>query len=296
MISSIINNIERKEEDFMKIKITADSSCDLSEELLQRYQISMLPLYIIKGTSDYKDGIEIKPADIFAHVASGGELCSTSAINVEDYIRYFRQYRKDYDYVIHLNLGSGFSSCYRNACAAAEEVDHVYIIDSENLSSGTGYLAVKAAMLAQSGMTPEAIVEEICRLRKKVEVSFVIDKLDYLKKGGRCSSVMAFGANLLNIKPCIEVVDGAMTVVKKYRGSFRKCVLQYIRERLEGRNDLVPELMFITHSACPKELITAVWNESDNYARFDSRYITEAGCTISSHCGPNTLGIIFAHV
>ena len=280
----------------MKIKITADSSCDLSEELLQRYQISMLPLYIIKGTSDYKDGLEIKPADIFAHVATGGELCSTSAINVQDYIRYFRKYREDFDYVIHLNIGSGFSSCYRNACAAAEEVDQVYIIDSENLTTGTGYLAIQAALLAESGVTPNEIVEEICRLRGKIEVSFVIDKLDYLKKGGRCSSVTAFGANLLNIKPCIEVVHGAMTVGKKYRGPFQKCVLQYIKDRLEGRTDLKPDLMLITHAACPKELVKAVQDTADQYARFRSRYVTEAGCTVSSHCGPNTLGIIFARV
>lgn len=278
----------------MKIKITADSSCDLSEDLLSRHNISMLPLYIMKGNSDFKDGLEIKPADIFAHVAAGGALCSTSAINEEDYVRYFNEYRKEYDAIVHLNIGSGFSSCHQNALAAAKKVDGVYVIDSENLSAGTGYLAVKAAKLAESGMTPENIVKEISALRSKIEVSFVIDNLEYLKKGGRCSSIMAFGANLLSIKPCIEVIRGNMTVGKKYRGSFLKCIVQYIEERLSGRTDLDPEQIFVTHSICPDEAVSAAKAAVRKFGNFKEVFDTDAGCTVSSHCGPNTLGIIFS--
>ncbi len=277
----------------MKIKITADSTCDLSPQLTEKYGIDILPLYIVKNGSSYKDMTEIVPQDIFDHVSAGGEITSTAAINADDYINYFRPLSEEYDAVIHINISADFSSCYQNACIAANEFENVYVIDSRNLSTGSGLLVLEAAEMAQSGESVEKIVHALTNLALKVEASFVIDKLDYLRKGGRCSALAALGANLLSLRPCIEVVDGKMKVGKKYRGHFEKCIQQYVKERLEGRFDISPKRIFITHTPCPDGLTDAVRAEIAKYMKFDEVLETDAGCTVSSHCGPNTLGILF---
>lgn len=277
----------------MKIKITADSTCDLSPELTEKYGIDILPLYIVKEGKSYKDMSEIVPQDIFDHVSAGGEITSTAAINTEDYINYFKPLSEEYDAVIHINISADFSSCYQNACIAANEFENVYVIDSRNLSTGSGLLVLEAAEMAQNGESAEKIVHVLTNLALKVEASFVIDKLDYLRKGGRCSALAALGANLLSLRPCIEVVDGKMKVGKKYRGHFEKCIQQYVKERLDGRFDISTKRIFITHTPCPDGLADAVRAEIAKYMKFDEVLETFAGCTVSSHCGPNTLGILF---
>jgi len=277
----------------MNIKILSDSTCDLPEELLEKHDIALIPLTVIKNDTAFKDGVDITPADIFAHVAAGGALCSTSAGSVGEYEDIFRKYAGEYDAVIHISLGSGFSSSYQNACVAASDFDNIYCVDSMNLSTGQGFLVLKAAAMAQDGMEPKAIVEALNEIVPKVEASFLVDKLDYLAKGGRCSSAAALGANLLNLKPCIEVKSGKMSVVKKYRGNYAKCLGAYVKERLAEREDVDRDTLFITQTVVSDDCARAVYEAVDVHGHFTNVYNTTAGCTISCHCGPGTLGVLF---
>ena len=277
----------------MRVKIISDSTCDLSPELLERYDIAITPLCVIKDGKEFHDGVDITPADIFAHVDGGGELCSTAAVSQFEYTQMFTRYAKEYDEVVQINIGSNFSCCYQNACLAAQEFDNVFVVDSGNLSTGQGLLVVAAAKLAQQGVSGIEIAERVRALVPKVEASFLIDRLDYMRKGGRCSTVAALGANLLKLKPCIEVREGKMSVCKKYRGSFEKCIRQYVKERLDGREDIATELVFITRAAADTNVVAAAKEETAQYGSFEEVEETQAGCTVSCHCGPDTLGILF---
>lgn len=277
----------------MSIKITSDSTSDLSPTLLEQYDITVLPLYVTMGEQTCQDGVDARPEDLFAYVERTGSLPTTAAVNVADYHDCFAQFSPRHEAVIHITISSDFSSCYQNACVAAEGFSNVYVVDSRNLSTGHGLVVLEAALAAQRGEQPEAIVAHLNEVAGQVEASFVVDKLDYLVKGGRCSSGAALGANLLKLKPCIEVVDGRMKVGKKYRGNYDKVLLQYVRERLDGRDDLALDRIFVTHTPCRPETVEAVKAEIQTYAPFSEIIETTAGCTISSHCGPNTLGILF---
>ncbi len=277
----------------MNIKITADSTCDLSPELVEKYGIEILPLCIIKDGESYRDMKDIVPQDIFDHVNAGGTITTTAAINAEEYTEYFKPLSEQYDAVIHINISAGFSSCNQNANIAAEEFDNVYIVDSRNLSTGSGHVVIEAAIMAQNGASPEEILDAMKTLVDRVEASFVVDKLDYLRKGGRCSALAALGANILSLRPCIEVKDGKMGVGKKYRGKFDACVEKYVNERLEGRTDIVTDRIFITHTPCDKKIVDMVRKTIKKHMQFTEIIETTAGCTVSSHCGPNTLGILF---
>ena len=277
----------------MNIKIISDSTCDLPKALLEAYDITLFPLTVVKNDTAFKDGVDIFPADIFAHVAAGGALCSTSAGSVGEYADLFEQYTAGYDAVIHISLGSGFSSSYQNACVAASDFDNVYCVDSMNLSTGQGFIVLKARELARSGMEAEKIVEELNALVPKVEASFLVDKLDYLVKGGRCSSAAALGANLLNLKPCIEVKNGKMSVVKKYRGNYAKCLASYVKDRLADREDIDRDTLFVTKTSVSDECYRAVMDAVSAHGHFATVHETTAGCTVSCHCGPGTLGVLF---
>ena len=277
----------------MKIKILSDSTCDLSPELLEKYDITVIPLIVMKDDQEYRDGVTITPADIFAHVAAGGSLCSTAALSVGVYQEIFEQYAKEYDGVIHVNIGSGFSSSYQNACLAAEDIANVRVVDSQNLSTGQGLVVLKAAELAQSCTDLDALHSELTAFTEKVEASFVLDQLKYMVKGGRCSSAAALGANLLNLKPCIEVKDGKMSVVKKYRGNYVKCLTSYASDRLANREDIDDQRIFITHTPVSDEQLEAVKDTVAQLGNFRETLVTDAGCTISCHCGPGTLGVLF---
>ena len=274
------------------IKITTDSTCDLPASLLEEYGISVIPLGVVKGEQLYRDGVDISTADIAAHVDGGGAITTTNAVNAADYETLFRDLTAQGDSVIHLNIGGGFSCCYQNARLAAEEFPDVFVFSSENLSVGHGVLVLAAAQAARAGSTVPEILELLEGMTSRVEMSFVLDRLDYMKKGGRCSAVTALGANLLRLHPCIEVIDGKMGVVKKYRGSMEKAVADYLQDRLEGRTDLDPSLVILVDT-CPDDRLASVARE---ILRADGRFgeilETKAGCTIFSHCGPNTLGIL----
>ncbi len=278
----------------MKVKITSDSVCDLSPELKEKYGLEIMPLTVMLDGCDRLDGVDIVPDDIYAHVAAGGALGSTAAVSVANYIDFFNKQLEKSDELVHFHISSSMSSCYQNAIIATDEVENVYPVDSENLSTGIGLLILDAIEMAEQGKSGKEILESVNALRSKVEASFVVDSVDYLHKGGRCSAVAALGANLLGLKPCIEVKDGAMGVSKKYRGKIGKCLLQYVRDRLEGREDINTKRIFITHSGgfTPEEL-QAVEDEVKKYQNFGEILHTRAGCTVSNHCGPKTLGILF---
>ena len=277
----------------MRIKITSDSTCDLSKELIAKYDIGIIPLIVVKNDVTYYDSVTITPADIFKHVAEGGALCSTAAISVLDYEDAFRPYAEEYDGVLHINISSEISCSYQNACLAAGEFNNVRVVDSRNLSTGQGLVVLKAAELAQTCQSIDELKEQLDAFTDKVEASFLVDDLKYLAKGGRCSAVAALGANLLNLKPCIEVKNGKMGVVKKYRGKYDKCLASYVKERLDNRDDLDRTHLFVTHTPVTDACEQAVQEAVDQYAKFDNIYWTDAGCTVSCHCGPGTLGVLF---
>ena len=277
----------------MKIKVLSDSTCDLSQQLLEQHDITLVPLTVVKADEQFKDGVTITPADIFAHVAAGGALCSTAAVSIGEYEDVFAQYCSDYDGVILINIGSGFSACHQNARLAAEEFPNVRVIDSQNLTTGQGLVVLKACQLAQSATDLDELAGELRAYAEKIEASFLVDKLDYLVKGGRCSSAAALGANLLNLKPCIEVKDGKMSVGKKYRGNYAKCLSTYVKERLNGREDIDWDTLFVTKTVVSDDCQEAVMDAIRTHGHFETVHNTVASCTISCHCGPGTLGILF---
>ena len=275
----------------MSIKITATSTCDLPPELLERYQITMVPLYVSFGGNTYQDGVDASPEDIFRHVEAGGQLPTTSAVNIADYQELFSQLSPKYDSVLHITIGSEFSCCYQNALVAAEEFPNVYVVDSRNLTVGQGLLVLAAAQAAERGDSMEDILKLLEDLTGRVDTTFVVDKLDYLAKGGRCSSVVALGANLLRLKPCIVLADGRMTVGKKYRGAFDKVLPDYAQDQLSGKNvDL--DRVFVVHTRCDPSIPESMRRMMQQFG-FREVLTAVAGCTISCHCGPNTLGVIF---
>ena len=277
----------------MNIKILSDSTCDLPLEVLEKYNITMIPLSVIKDGEQFTDGVNITPAEIFAHVAAGGSLCSTAAINIGEYAEWFGKYAPDYDGVIHINISSEFSCSHQNACLAAEEFDNVRAVDSRNLSTGQGLVVLKACELAKECNNLDELVEKLQTFTDKVEASFLLDRLEYMVKGGRCSAAAALGSNILNLKPCIEVKNGKMAVVKKYRGNYAKCLASYVKDRLSGRDDLDKATLFVTRTPVTEECLNAVKEAVASYNDFETTYWNEAGCTVSCHCGPGTLGVLF---
>lgn len=279
----------------MKIRITADSTCDLSPEQIRENQIRIIPLIVNKDGQSYRDGVTIQPAEIFAHVAAGGGLCSTSAVSVGDYLDIFEEERKNYDAVIHVSLGSGFSVTHHNALLAAEEMENVRVIDSRNLSTGHGHVVLEACKLAKTMEDLDEIKAALDAFAPRVDASFLLDRLDYMVKGGRCSMVKALGANLLKLKPCIEVIDNKMEVGKKYRGNYVKSMEAYVRARLEGATDLEDDLIFVTHTPVSQEILDTVHRTVRECGSFKEVVETTAGCTISCHCGEGCLGILYVH-
>ena len=278
----------------MKIKITADSTCDLEPEQLLQHDITVTPLHIVRDNGqEYVDGVDITPPEMIRIADEDGKLTHTAAVSVGEYEAAFRRAREEADAVFHVNIGSGFSACYQNACIASSEVDNVFVLDSRNLSSGMGHLVMDAAELAEAGERPEEILRILEERRSKVETSFVLSTLRYMRMGGRCSTVAALGANLLKISPCIELRSGAMGVGKKYRGSFRKVLEQYVRDRLVGRTDIDRRRIFITDCMAGEENRMFVRELVQELADFDTVLNTHAGCTVSNHCGPGCLGILF---
>ncbi|MBR5109923.1 MAG: DegV family protein [Clostridia bacterium] len=279
----------------MSIKVTSDSTCDLTPELLSRYNVTLTPLSVIKNGESFLDGVDITPEDIYRHVDNGGTLCSTSAVNVDGYRKLFKELSAQYEAVIHITIGAQFSACYQNASIAASNFKNVYVVDSMNLSTGQGHLVIEACELAAQGISAVEICARLNELRGRVFASFILDRLDYMQKGGRCSSIVALGGKLLHIKPQIAVVDGSMKMVDKYRGSLEKCVDKYVKGLLKDRKDLRLDRIFITHSPVSEEAVRIARETIKKYADFKDENIfeTSANCTIACHCGPGTLGVLF---
>lgn len=275
------------------IVITSDSTTDLSEELRERYNVAVMPLKISLGGKLYTDGVDITPDDIYAHHDKTGELPKTTATNVNDCLEFFKKYTDSGKTVIHFTISSDMSSTYSNACLAAEELGNVYVIDTKNLSTGGGLLVISAAEMLNEGLTATEIVEKTRALVPCVDASFVIDSLEYLYKGGRCSALAMFGANLLKLKPCIQVKNGKMDVAKKYRGKYSEVLKQYVTEQIGDHSDIVLDRVFVTHAGCDPQLVDEIVALVKELAPFKEVFMTRAGCTVSSHCGANTLGVLF---
>lgn len=275
-----------------RVKICADSVCDLSADLKMKYGISVAPLYVSRGGETLKDGVQINQRDVFEYYRSTGKLCSTAAVNVDDFANFFSEQLDGYDELIMITISSDFSSTYQNACIAAEEFPNVRVVDSRNLSTGEGLVTVAAAKMAAEGrLSADEIVKELEGIIQRVDATFFVANVEYLHKGGRCSSIAALGANLLKLKPCIAVIDGKMKVIKKYRGSISKTIDDYVKDRLDGV-EVEDDLIFITHTTSSENTDHAA-AEIAKYQSFKEIAVTDAGCTVACHCGEDTLGVLF---
>ena len=278
----------------MPIKIVADSTCDLSPELIREFDISILPLYINMDSKIYRDGEDIRSDDIFRHVEAGGELCTTVAANVADWQAFFARFSASFDAVICVCISSDFSGTFQNAKIAAADFENVYAVDSRNLSTGGGHVVIRAAELARKGLSAPEILADLEDYVDRVDASFILDRLDYMRKGGRCSAVAALGANLLKLKPSIHVVGGKMQVGKKYRGALDKCMVEYIKDKLAA-DDIEDHRIFITYSSLSPEMEALAIRTVRECKKFENVNVTRAGCTVSCHCGQNCIGVLFVH-
>jgi DegV family protein with EDD domain len=279
-----------------RVILSADSTCDLGEELKARHDVHYFPLHIAIDGRDYVDNVDITPPEIFDIYRKTGHLPKTSAVNVGEYLEHFEQWTRQGMSVVHINLAASLSAAHKNACEAAKLAGNVHVVDSCSLSSGSGLLVIAAAERIKAGMSAEQVAAEVQALTGQVHASFVIDTLEFLKAGGRCSALAAFSASLLKIKPCIEVsnVDGSMAPGKKYHGRLDKALLQYVQDKLDRFGpSLDTARVFITHSGVDEELSTSVRDYLTQHSDFREIHTTLASCTISAHCGPNTLGILF---
>ncbi len=278
-----------------KIILSADSTCDLGGELQKQHHVHFYPFHIILEGKDYQDNVDIYPEQIYQAWRERRQLPKTAAINVSEYLDYFRNWVEEGYDVIHLNLGGALSSAHQNCLLAAQELGHVYPVNSCNLSTGIGLLVLKASDMIEAGMEAEEIAANLRKLTSNVHASFILDTLEFMRAGGRCSAVTAFGANVLGLKPCIEVrnTDGSMAVGKKYRGKLGKVLENYVKDRLNMYQNIDTGRLFITHSGIDEEYIRLVEKTVRGTMEFQNIYITRASCTISCHCGPNTLGILF---
>lgn len=276
-----------------KVLITRDSTSDLTAEQLQKFNIKTIPLGITLGDKTYRDGVDVDPDYIYKYHEENGILPKTSAANISEMIDFFRPFVEEGYAIVHFTISSKMSSTYQNSLIAAEEFEDVYVVDSANLSTGEGLLVLRAAEMAQAGADAKEIFDTVSALVPYVDASFVIDSLEYLHKGGRCSALAALGANLLKLKPCIQVKDGGMGVCKKYRGKYIQTLREYVAERLTDYSDIELDRVFVTHAGCDPEVVEEVVDLVKKTAPFKEVVVSRAGCTISSHCGANTLGVLY---
>lgn len=279
------------------VKITADTPCDIGAALTQRYNVELIPLHVTLGDTEYKDLIDIDLDTIYKYWDETGTLPKTSAVSVGEYLDVFRKYLHEGYEIVHIGLGSGLSVSCQNARLAAQELEGVYVVDSCSLSTGFGLLVCKAGEWVQEGLSAAEIAQRLEPLNQKTSASFVIDTLAFLRAGGRCSSLMQLGANLMSIKPSIQVVNskgGSMIVGKKYMGKLHRCISKYMEDQLKDREDICRERVFITHSGgFSEEELEKMRQEVESFGPWGEICITRAGCTIGSHCGLGTVGVLF---
>ncbi len=280
----------------MSVKIISDSTCDLSQELIEKYDICIVPLHILLDDKEYEDGRTITPDEIYVWSDKNKVTPKTSALSMDVAIDTFKKYLDAGDDVVCFSISGQMSTTVNVMRLAVEELgasDRVFVIDSENLSTGIGLQIIEAAVMAQKGMGAKEIADEINVIKKKVRASFVVDTLTFLHRGGRCSGVAAFAGSALKLHPKIAVTDGKMAPGKKYRGNIERVIMQYVSEMEETLKNARKERVFITHSGCSDEIINEVKEYLESLNIFGEILITRAGCVISSHCGPNTLGVLF---
>ncbi len=274
----------------MKIAVSAESTCDLSKDLIEKYDVKIIPYHVILGEEEYQDDGSLSSQELFEFVDKNGILPKTAALTVGEYEDYFKNILKDYDAVIHITLSSRITSSVGNCEMAAKNCQNVFVIDSKSLSTGIGLLVLSCAEKIKAGLEVKQIVNELLQEVERVQASFVVNTLKYLHKGGRCSAIALLGANLLKIKPKIALIDGKMEVVKKYMGKLDDVLVRYCNDLLNDNN---PNLnrVFVTYSsrvAATDKIIQIL----KDYG-FKEVYETQAGCTICSHCGRDTLGVLF---
>ena len=276
-----------------KIMVTTDSTADLTPELVEKYGLYVFPLGIEMDGKTYRDGIDVVPDDLYDYYRRTGKIAHSSACSVGDYHEKFAALvAEGYD-VVHVGLADYLSCTLQNAQIAAEDFDNVYVINSKRLSTGIGQLAIAAAEMVAEGHGPKEIYDVLSERAYCLDVSFVLDTLEYMHAGGRCSGVAKLGANLLKIKPQIVVYDDVMDSGKKYRGKINACRLQYIEEQLHDVDDICLDRIFMTHSGMSQEDIDLVVAKIKSIADFKEVLVTRAGCVISCHCGPGTCGVLF---
>lgn len=278
------------------IKIISDSTCDLSKDLIEKYDIAILPLHIHLGEDEYQDGVTITPDEIYTWADANNTTPKTSAASMLEVIDMFEPYIKNGDEVISFSIASGMSANNNVMRLAAEDLeaeDKIHVIDSANLSTGIGLLVIEAAIMAKEGKSAKEIVSRIEELKSLVSASFVVDTLTYLHRGGRCSSVAALAGSALKLHPKIVVENGAMGANKKYRGKMSSVILSYAKDLEEDLKNAKKDRVFITHSGCDASIIASVREYLETLNIFDEILETRAGGVISSHCGPGTLGVLF---
>lgn len=278
------------------VKIMADSTCDLSQELLEKYEIDILPLHILLGEAEYEDGRDITPDEIYAWSDENKTTPKTSAAGLMDAVEIMRPYTTAGDEIVFFTISSQMSTTYNVIRMAADELDaesQVFPIDSENLSTGIGLLVIEAALMAKEGKSGAEIADAVNALRDKVRASFVVDTLTYLHRGGRCSAVAAMAGGMLKLHPKIVVENGKMDASKKYRGKMDVVISSYVKDLQEEMKSAKKDRVFITHSGCTEELIGQIQKIVEDLGVFEEILVTRAGCVISSHCGPGTLGVLY---
>ena len=278
------------------VSIVADSTCDLSQELLDKYKVKMIPLHILLGEKEYEDGVDLRPEEIYAWADDHKTTPKTSAPSVETVMQTFRPLLDKGDDIVCFSISESMSTTanvMRLAARQLEAEDRIIVVDSANLSTGIGLLVLEAARMALQGKKAEEIVAETERLKPKVRASFVVDTLTYLHRGGRCNSLEAMAGSILKLHPKIVVSEGKMSSSKKYRGKIDKVILAYAKDMEEQLLQARKERVFITHSGCPEETVLMVKEYLESLSRFEEILLTRAGGVISSHCGPGTLGVLF---
>lgn len=274
-----------------KVVITADSAADLPKEIAEKYDIKIMPMNVIVDGKVLRDGENVTPEYIFGYVEKNGEIPKTSAVSPGEYMDFFEPFLKEGNAVVHLSFCSELSSTHRNAKLASARLGDVYALDTRSLAGGMSLLALKACGMRDKGASAEEIIYELQRLIPKTKVSYLLDSIEFLRKGGRCSSAAAWGANLLSVKPCAAVVDGKIDVIKKYRGKGKAVRLQYAAEQLETEN-IDYETAFIYHSGVPEDELLTI-EEMAKQAGFRQVIIAETGCMISLHSAKKAMGIHF---
>ena len=278
----------------MKIKISADSTCDLSKELIEKNNIAIMPLCVSLGDKNCLDGVTISPQDIYDYYAAEKKLPKSGARSAEEYTEFFNGiFAEGYDAVVHFTISADMSASYNNAAIAAREMDNVFVVDSRQLSTGIGLLVLDACDKAAEGMSAKDIAERAVSRTADTRSSFIVDTLEFLYKGGRCSALALLGANLLQIKPCLEVKGGLIGVASKPMGRYRRCVAKYCQNIRNNITNPDKKRCFITHTKMDEGIAEEVMETVNSWGIFDEVLETTAGCTVTTHCGANTIGILY---